>query len=449
MNLRSAPGAFPQGGKRAGSAPSAPARADLFLFAALAVHLAIVLHLRVTAWPEVTTPGYLWSRGMVMYRDIKLQHTPGTTGTLALAFLAFGPRTWLVRAYAILWPLLAHVSLLGQTRPFPLWNRALASAFFLAVFFSTDGNAVWPTVVMAALAIPIAGALSRARMPRAGLLLGVAILFKQTAAYALILAAAWLLIRRRRRDAAVLFGSACVPYFLTLALLSLFGAGAAMLRWTILVPFTIRPDLVVFRPSFGTVAALLLGFVPLAVDAALEKPGERAMSSGWLLLVAVGLALICYPRFQVLQTVASVPCLAVGAARLMDRRPRVLARAAAAFVAVLALSRGAILALGADWDGRVLFWDDDPAFNVLIERLRRMPKTTPLYSELWGNVHPRAEMIPPGRIYQHPWFDFFFGVDQTGERMRRANAMPGTVIVGYRGSWPGAEAIGPYAILRR
>ena len=440
------PETFREGRERAGSPPGG---VDLFLLAALAVQLLIVLNLRVTAWPEVTTPGYLWSRGMVMYRDIKLQHTPATTGTLALLFLAFGPATWAVRAYAIFWPLLAHVFVLRQTRAFPLWNRALASAFFLAVFFSTDGNAVWPTVVMAALAIPIAGALSRGRMDAAGLLFGVAILFKQTAAYALILAAAGLLIRRRGREAGVLFGFACVPYFLTLAVLSFFGAGRAMLRWTILVPFTIHTDLVVFRPSFGTAAALLFGFVPLAIDAALEKPGQRDVSSRWLLLVAVGLALICYPRFQVLQTVASVPCLAVGAARLMGRGPRTLARAATACVAALALSRGAMLALGGDWDGRVLFWDDDPALNAVIARLRTLPRSTPLYSELWGNVHPRAEMIPPGQIYQHPWFPFFFGVDQTGERMRRANAQPGTVIVGYRGAWPATETIGPYAILRR
>ena len=448
MSLRSAPDAS-RSGETTGSGPGAPGGVDLFLLVALAVHLAIVLHLRVTAWPEVTTPGYLWSRGMVMYRDIKLQHTPGTTGTLALAFLAFGPRTWVVRAYAILWPLLAHVFLLRETRPFPVWNRALSSAFFLAVFFSTDGNAVWPTVVMAALAIPLAGALSGARMRKAGVLLGAAIVFKQTAAYVLILAVAWLLIRRRGREAAALFGFACAPYLLTLAVLSFFGAGTAMLRWTILVPFTIHTDLVVFRPSFGTAAALLLGFVPLAVDAALEEPGERVLSSRWLLLVAVGLALICYPRFQVLQTVASVPCLAVGAARFMARRPRKLARVATAIVVALAFSRGAILALGGDWDGKVSFWDEDPALNVVIERLRKMPRTTPLYSELWGNVHPRAEMIPPGQIYQHPWFPFFFSVDQTGERMRRANATPGTVIVGYRGAWPATETIGPYAILRR
>jgi hypothetical protein len=422
---------------------------DSFALFALAAHLALALSLRATAWPEVTTPGYLWSRGMLMYRDIKLQHTPATAGTLAILFLIFGSHTWLIRCYAVVWPLLAHIFLLRETRAFPLWNRAVSSGFFLAVYFSTDGNAVWPTVVMTALAIPIARALSRGHVVQAGLLLGLAILFKQTAAYALILAVAWLIVQRRFRASLSLFGAACVPYFVTLAGFFILGAGVYMLRWTIQVPFTIHTSLVTFRPSFGTAFALLLGFVPLAVEAAVEKPGEYVTSARWLLVIAFGLALISYPRFQVLQTVASVPCLAVGAGRLMNRRPRLLSCGAFAFAAAMMLSRGAIFVLGNEFDGKIRFWNEEPAFNALIDRLRQMPRTTPLYSELWGNVHPRAEMIPPGRIYQHPWFDFFFGVDQTGERIRRANAQPGTVIVGYRGSGRAGETVGPYVIVRR
>ncbi len=420
-----------------------------FVVVALMVHVALALTLRVTAWPEVTTPGYLWSRGMLMYRDIKLLHTPGTTGTLALAFLVFGPQTWIVRLYAIIWPLVAHMFLLRETRGLTLWSRALASGFFLVVFYSTDGSAVWPTVVMAALALPIARALSCNRFRLAGLLLGVAILFKQTAAYVLILAVIWLLTQKQARAALRLFLAGCIPYFLTLAGFSLLGAGNYMLRWTVIVPFTVQTSLASFRPSVGTAVALLLGFVPLAVEAGLERPGEHKVSAQWLLVVGVGLALICYPRFQVLQTVASVPCLAVGAARLMNRRPMLISRLATAFVVAVVVSRGAILVMGNEFDGKVLFWNEEPAFNALIDRLRQMPKTTPLYSELWANVHPRAEMIPPGRIYQHPWFDFFFGVDQTGNRMQQANARPGTVIVGYRGSRPNAESVGPYSIFRR
>jgi hypothetical protein len=413
----------------------------------LLAQLVLAASLRVTAWPEVTTPGYLWSRGMLLYRDIKLQHAPATTGTLAILFLALGVHTWMIRAYAIVWPLLAQAAVLRETRKMPAATRLLASAFFLAVFFSSDGNAVWPTVVMTAMAIPIARALSFGRFERAGLILGTAILFKQTAAYALFVAVLWLLGSRRVRAAATLFLWACLPYAATLAVFTALGAGADMLRWTIVVPLTIRP--VTFHVPLATGVALAAGFLPLAAEAAIEKPGEYETSARALLVVAVGLALICYPRFQVLQTVASVPCLAVGAARLMNRPSRTLSRLAVACVAAIAISRAAIVAFGHEFDGRVLFWNDDPAFNALIDRLRQMPRDTPLYSELWENVHPRAEMIPPGRIYQHPWFWFFFGVDDTGERMRRANSLPGTVIVGYRRDWPGAERIGPYAIIRR
>ncbi len=381
-----------------------------------------------------------------MYRDIKLLHTPGTTGSLAIAFWLFGPRTWLVRAYAILWPVLAHIALLRETRHFPLWNRALTSAFFLVVFLSTEGNAVWPTVVMAALSIPIARALSVGRFRTAGLLFGLAILLKQTAAYALFIAVACLLARRRRREASIVLAGGCVPYFLALGLFALLGAAPDMWRWTVIVPFTVTEPLV-FRPDLLTAMELLLGFLPLAVEAALEKPGEYETSARWLLVVALGFGLICFPRFQVLQTVASVPCLAVGASRLMRRQWRWLpAATVAAFVLTFVISRGAVLAMGGDFDGKVLFWNDEPAFNALVERLHAMPADTPVYSELWANVHPRAEKLPPGHIYVHHWLSYFFPVDHAGERMARARSQPGTVIVGYRGFRPDAISLRPYAI---
>jgi len=52
-------------------------------------------------------------------------------------------------------------------------------------------------------------------------------------------------------------------------------------------------------------------------------------------------------------------------------------------------------------------------------------------------------------VYEHPWFDWFSPVDDTGERLRRANARRGVVIVGMRGASPSAEAVGPYSIEHR
>jgi hypothetical protein len=40
---------------------------DLFLFGALGAHLEVRLSARVVAWPEVTTPAYLMSRGMLLF----------------------------------------------------------------------------------------------------------------------------------------------------------------------------------------------------------------------------------------------------------------------------------------------------------------------------------------------------------------------------------------------
>ncbi|HEX9150277.1 MAG TPA: hypothetical protein VF958_14060 [Thermoanaerobaculia bacterium] len=421
---------------------------DFLSITAIAAHVFLVLSLRVTAWPEVTTPAYLWSRGMLLYRDIKFQHGPGTIGTLALAFLAFGARTWVVRAYAIVWPLLAHVCVLRFTRSFSLAERALGSAFFLTLFFSLDGHAVWPTVVMAAVSLPTAAALSRNQAFRAGLLIGLSILFKQTAAYVLLFASIGLALERRWRSAAVVALVSCIPYWAAAAVFGLLGAGPEMLRWTLEVPLTIRPAFVTARPSAFDASVLVFAFLPTVTEALLERPGEYEVRSRWLLLVAIGFAAICYPRFTLSQTVAAIPCLAVGAARFLRRRAPLPIFRRAAYVLVIALIVGRLLVLasGGDFDGKVLYWNHEPSLDALAERLRRFPPDTPLFSPLWDNVLPRAGLIPPGRLYVNPWFDWFFPVDDVGRRIQEAIRRRGALVVGYRAARADGEVVGPYTI---
>src|SRR5215468_9429676 len=151
-------------------------RARVFEIGVLLLHLALVLVLRSVAWPEVTTPGFLWSRGWLLYRDVKFLHTPGLIGVLALAFRIGGPQTWIVRAFAIAGPLVGHGFVLRYTRGLPVFRRVLVSSFYVVSMFVADGHAVWPVAVMAALSAPIAVALTRERWWRAGLLIGAAIL---------------------------------------------------------------------------------------------------------------------------------------------------------------------------------------------------------------------------------------------------------------------------------
>lgn len=418
-------------------------RSPQFEILILLLHLLLALAVRAVAWPEVTTPAYLWSRGMLLYRDVKFLHTPGLIGLLALAFRVLGPHTLVVRAFAIAGPLVGQALVLRQTRSLSSWRRALVSAFYAICLFVADGNAVWPAVLMAALSLPIASELTRGRWLRAGLWIGAAILMKQTAAFVLLVAVFVLLARRSFRAVPPLLAGAALPYAVALGAFALFGAAGEMIRWTVLVPFDVQE--VTFAPGAFTLGALALCFLPTIAAATLEKT-PRDPSAGWLLAVAFGFTLLCYPNFLLLQTVAALPCLAVGAARLLELLPSRISRWVAAGLFVFTLSRATILVAGAPLDGRVLFWNEDPDFNALIERLRRFPENSRVHSELWGNVLPRADRLPPGTVWVHPWLHWYFRIENVRERVLLAAREPGTIWVDYRTALPGGERVGPFAI---
>ena len=415
--------------------------------AVLAVHVIAAMALRTIAWPEVTTPAYLWSRGMVMYRDIKFVHTPGLMGLLALAFSWFGVSTPVVRLFALGWPLVAHAFVLSETRRLSLAARLAGSGLFLALLFYWQGNSIWPTVMIAALAVPIARALGRNRIVAAGLWIGCAILIKQTAAYLLAVVLLRLLFQQRVRDAMKLTAVAAAPYALCGLGFALAGAGPDFLRWTAIVPFRIG-RLIADRPSAGAMWLAVLAFLPAVAQTLVEKPGDYETPTRDYLIVALGLALMAFPRFGFLQMVGAVPCLAVGAARLLQGSRGFVRVLSFGVVLTLSLSLTSILVAGEPLNGRVLFWNDDGAFNDLVQRLRRLPPATPLHSELWGNLLPRVGLLPPGGLYVHPFLGRQFGLndfDSVGERVRRAASMPGVVLVKYGSKGPRG---GPYLVLR-
>jgi hypothetical protein len=419
---------------------------DFLGLGAVLAHLLVGLMLRTIAWPEVTTPAYLWSRGLLLYRDVKFVHTPGTIGLLALVFALFGVGTGVVRVFALAFPLLAHWQLLKQTRAFSPLSRILASAFFLVLLFEWQGNSVWPSALLTAFALPIASLFARRRVAAAGCLIGAAILIKQTAAYVLLLAAARLLWEKRVREAGKLVLCASVPYALGAAVFALLGSGPDYLRWTILVPFTILKGVIDARPGPQFLLQLGIAFSPLVLYALRERREDARREAAWLLLTAAGFALMAYPRFMFLHVLPAVPCLALGVARLLEQPGRWLAVFSRGLVATLVLGQAAMLAAGESFDGKVLFWNEPPAFEALVRRLRRFPAGTPLSANIWDNVLPRTGLLPPGRLYYHPWLAYLGAVDSLHERVGRAAAQPGTVVVDYRRVGNRGEILGPYSI---
>jgi hypothetical protein len=413
-----------------------------FTFAALFVHFVIAWQLRVTAWPEVTTPGYLISRGLLLYRDIKFVHTPGLMELLAGAFATFGVSPNTVRVFAIAWPLAAHAALLHETRTFRTLDRFWASAFFLSLFYAWHGSSLWPTVAIAALAIPIANALGRDRLRAAGLWIGLAILIKQTAALLLVVVAVRFILRRRASAIPVVLAWASLPYVLAGSIFAALGAGRDFLQWTLIIPFQLHGD-ILLAPTPALAVAVLAAFTPALFEASMERPGEYDVSVRWHLLVAIGLLLACYPRFHSLEILACLPCLAVGAARLLRRREQPLRAFAHAMLAAITLPIAINVAVGDRFDRKVVFWNDDPTIETLVMRLRVLPPDTPLLLDLWPNVLPLSGLLPPGRLYVNPWLPYLFEFDDVQATITNAARSQPTAFVGYG---TGAGRVGPYAL---
>ncbi len=423
--------------------------ANAFAFVALALQLLIAWRLRLIAWPEVTTPGYLVARGMVLYRDIKFVQTPGLMGLLGAAFAFLGVTAGTVRFFGIAWPLAAHAALLRQTNGFSLSERVWASAFFVSNFYAWGGNSIWPSVSIAAIALPIADALGRDRVRRAGLWIGVAILFKQTAAFLLAATLIRFAASRRYREIPSLVFWSSLPYALAGLALTALGAGAAFLRWTLLIPFRLHGEIAMAPTLFFSMAAIA-AFIPLLFEAALERPGDYAVSARWHLLVATGLFLLAYPRFHPMECLACLPCLAVGVVRFLHRGSRAWTRALAPIlVAALTLPSAAVWVVGDRFDGKIVFWNDDPSIDALLERIESLPPSTPLVVDLWPNVLPRSGRMPPGRLYVHPWLPYLSMFDGVGDRIAAAAALQHAAVVSFSGPVATSGRHGPYVIERR
>jgi hypothetical protein len=375
----------------------------------------------------VTTPSYLMSRGMLLYRDIKFIHTPGMMALLAGLFKVMPTGELAIGIFTLVVPAIAHATVLHATRTYRPLHRAIASVFFLAFFYGWGGNAVWPTPMIAAMALPLVLSLEREDYVKAGIWLGAMIFCKQTAAYALVIALGVLLVRRAWRGAAIVATFASIPYVGGLLLFALAGAAADYVRWTILVPFSILHGIAAIPPLFSIETfPVWQAFAPVLALAAFTRaiPGKVT----WLLSMGLALALIAVPRFDYLQLVGAVPCCALCAGRLLEalhtrsmnrgpgaaqdsaprsspiHRPALAAlayRPALGVLVVLTLTMGIRAAASWEWDSKITYWNENAPFNALVTYVRSLPPG-PVVDGIWPNLLPRTGRLPAGGVYAMP-----------------------------------------------
>ncbi len=308
---------------------TAPTRARVavasVVFALVVLAVLLSLRIRFRAWPEILVPSYLCGRGWLLYRDIKVVHSPLPIGVLAAISRTIGFRAGILRICgfvplaAILFQLRRH----GREREWSLPAHVFAGLSFVATYFAWDGNAIYPEVFLATLAIPIFAALRRgddSDIRRAGWLLSAALMIKQPSVFAVLFAAAWVLFRRRAALTSFLLRVAALP---VACLLFFAAAGSArdFLRWTVVVPLVYYRGRTALGIQPSQTGIVLAGALPLF--AAFVLPAARVEKRRDTFLLAgltLSFALLAFPHFELVHLLAAVPLLAVASGEVLTRR---------------------------------------------------------------------------------------------------------------------------------
>lgn len=420
----------------------------------------------VTVWPEVLAPAYFVSHGLIMYRDIFFPHTPLLSHLTALAGALFGYSASTLRGVLALSIGATTVLVALGVRHNRLGRRlglVLGVPLALLLTIYTDGPALFPDNWMAPLVLGACLCLEsferngrRRDLIGGGVLLGLAILVKQTSAWMSLAALAWLLVSSGRRSlrAVTTLGAAFVaPY-------AAFTVGWAIafqtwshLRWTLLVPLQMGragDNLALVDLHQAPELIILFLAVPAYEAARRALPaGSRLTSPAlWLLL---GCAAMTFPRAGLIHVASSIGLLAVLTVRgvhIMAALVRRWARrspglrtltlgtiSAACLTVVLSVSTlGAGDLLVGSLGGPAYYWDDEPTRRVVaLARARIRPGDSwLLYNSSRESVYAITGTRFVGNIYANPSFWDCLNKERTDERVvAELRSRPGTLVLMY------------------
>ncbi len=405
---------------------------------------------------------------MRLYDQILFPHTPLLILLTALAGATFGFHAAVLRAVPAVALAAAAALLVAGTRPHRASRAGVLVGFcaglpllvLLTVY--TEGPALWPEPFLAPFLL--AGVLLLERHERtgapgvlaaAGLVFGVSILVKQTAAWPLLAAFLWLATRSRlrsRRVVATFAAAGALPYAGFALSWALAFRTAAHLRWTLVYPvFSGMSREIATKVAGADVHEALVLALPLAgllFAGAAWSPAIRLRSP--LVAVAVATAGMAWPRFGLLHLAAATglavlaSCRALLVLRAAVRRAAVrpvrtaarrtlavgLCGAAQAIVfGVAALGAGPLLLDAAR--GPLFFWDDSTTRALADSvRARVAPGSEMLVFEPHQTLYPRTGTLSPGGFYVNPQFWYCLRRDRGDERLVAAlAARPGLPVL--------------------
>ncbi|MEO8349952.1 MAG: hypothetical protein ABI610_13680 [Acidobacteriota bacterium] len=413
-------------------------------------------------WPEIVVPAYFVSRGGLLYDTIYFPHTPLLILILAAAGKSFGFSALLFRSVAAVSLAACGALVVHGVRPA---RRGVLAGLLVGVpllvlwMVYMEGPMIWPEPFMAPLLLGAVLALERFETTggrralfAACLLLGAAILIKQTAAWTVVSALLWTLFVSRRRSvraAGSLLVASALPYVAFAVGWAIAFRTLSHVRWTLVIPISAG-----FAGEIATgvrardlldSASVFLVF-PAILLLARALPGSRLLRSPapW---VAIGVYGMAWPRWGLLHLAGATGIVALTAARAClvaveasRRRSRARARrkppsfllggALLAVHVVVAVFAGGSLAWN-QLSGPALWWDD-PATTSVAEKVRARVKGGAFlnFHVAYENLYAITNSTTPDGTYVNASFWYLLNQEGIGDRLVSALASrPGTPVL--------------------
>jgi hypothetical protein len=360
--------------------------------------------LATEAWPEIVVPAYFITRGGVLYDTIIFPHTPLLILATALLGKLFG-------FSAILFRVIVGLSMAagGAIVAFGSRQRTIAVATFIAITLVAGACTLWPDPFLAPLALAAALLLERStkRSFIAGaMLLGVAIIIKQTSAWLAIAGLVWVIANRR--DWKTYLAAISLPYAAFLVIWALLFRTTSHFYWTFLALVTGHGgEIHIIDPAFIISGAALLAIIIAATSAGGRDAWRSPLS--WIAIGAFGMA---WPRTDLLHVSASFAIVAV----LIGRAAEVKRSFAIAAVALIAICIPLI-----HWrvGGPVFFWNDRATtfYTAQVRRHVRPGGAFLNFNTQNETLYATTGTTTPSGIYVNPKFWYYLNKRRLGEQL--------------------------------
>ncbi len=289
-------------------------KSNLSLVILLAIHFFILFNLQFTAWPEMSSFPYLFSKGFVLYKDFVNPYPPFLTILLAGVYEIFGYK--LIVLKILTWSLI----LLSDIVIFLIVKKITKSVNFGLVSLTfyilaqpfLDGNMLWfDTALVAPILLATYFAvkyLDNSLNPVKNLLLsgaffGIALLTKQTVAVFIVAFVFLIIFIQKSFKNSLIFTSPIVVLTLVLVLgLVWTGSLSYFLNWNFVYPssiWTSFPGYVMMSIARADLFKLFLVLAPslLLIFFAFKEVWSNKLYTLLYLFLIAGMVSV-YPRFS-------------------------------------------------------------------------------------------------------------------------------------------------------